>query len=86
MVPVDLDDLEIPDWRGVPEPVAVITMSWEDVYVEMCRTLDRKPSRDEVETLFTYMANHLGDALMESYWAALSDLIAIDARDDYKSP
>lgn len=85
MVPDELDDAGIPDWREMPKPIAVITMSWEDIYVHMCETLDRKPSRDEVEKLFACVPRRTGDALMEAYWQVISDLITIEVENEHKT-
>lgn len=75
MVPEEATDEDVLNWRGMPEPIPLITMSWEDVYEQMCTTLGRKPSRDEVVDMFAYVARGAEEALMNWYWEAISDII-----------
>lgn len=86
MVPEEAVDEDVLNWRGMPEPIPVLTMSWEDVYEQMCETLGRKPSRDEVVKMFPRVARGTEEAMMNWYWGVISDLIdTIDDENKSKS-
>ena len=65
---------EPPAWDGMPAPRQVIVLSWEDAWVKLRDVLGRRPTRDEVKSVFKEAAQHMDDALIEDYWIYLEYL------------
>ena len=63
------------DWKDMPEPSPLLTLSWEDV-LEKAREetqskFQREPTRDEVTTIFENIKNGGMDCADGTFWGTV---------------
>lgn len=45
---------EIPDWKDMPEPHSICTLSWEDIYAE-AMSQNRNPTKEDMKEMMSYL-------------------------------
>lgn len=70
-------DTTIPDFKDMPEPVAVLTKSWEDYYPSAQRYTQehwkRNPTKEEITALFDDDFNW--DCEYSQYWSEIDNAV-----------
>lgn len=66
---------EFPNWENMPEPEALLTLSWEDIYdiaknISQDR-LQRDPTQEDIKKIFNIICQKGMNAESETFWSII---------------
>ncbi len=84
LVPSEMD---IPNFEGMPEPHAILTLSWEDIWPSaQTYTQDhwkRDPTAQEIKEIFQYIIHKGLDCEDGTFWSIVSFRVEMYYEDDF---
>ena len=64
------------NYENMPEPVPILTLTWQDVHDRMtCDGTNQEPSREQVLKVFDRLRKKLPDAVLGEYGQGFEEMI-----------